>query len=46
MRYVVDIDGNVVKRYQKILGRYYDVKGDYSGTQDAFAKFMDFYMAA
>ena len=42
--YVVDIDKEVGNRYSDRLGRYYDVDATYSGTPDAFDKFVDDYV--
>ena len=44
--YLVDIDGTVVERYANALGRYYAIKGDYAGGQDAFDQFVDSYLAS
>ena len=43
--YVVDTDGTVVQRYRDALGRYYDIRGDYAGGEDAFDQFVDSYLA-
>ena len=42
--YVVDVDKEVGHRYRNKLGRYYDVDVTYSGTPDAFDKFVDDYV--
>ena len=43
--YVVDIDGTVVERYANTLGRYYDVRDDFAGRQDALDRFVESYVA-
>ena len=41
--YVIDVDKGVGHRYRDKPGRYYDVDDTYSGTPDAFDKFVDEY---
>ena len=41
--YVVDVNRKVGHRFRNKLGRYYDVNDTYSGTPDAFDKFVDEY---
>ena len=42
--YVVDIDKNVVPRYKKMLGAYYEVDDTYAGGDDAFDRFVEDYV--
>ena len=41
--YVIDVDCYVVDRFASLLGRYYDIKGDYAGTPDTFDRFVGEY---
>lgn len=41
---VVDVDEKVVPRYEKILGKYYDLDDTYAGGGDAFDRFVKAYV--
>ena len=42
--YVVDIDNEVIQRYVRKLGRYYDVRDCYAGGDGAFDEFVEAYV--
>ena len=43
--YIVDIDEKTAKRYEARLGKYYDVRDYYAGSQSAFDEFVEEYVA-
>ena len=43
--YIVDINKKVCERYAARLGKYYDVKDCYAGSQNAFDEFVEKYLA-
>ena len=43
--YIVDIERKVGERYATSLGKYYDVKDCYAGSQNAFDEFVEKYVA-
>ena len=41
--YVVDLNSETVERYRNILGRFYQIQGQYTGGDDPFNRFIEDY---